>query len=401
MREEVKSGTLSGASDTNLAEETFSDDPGDVNEIVNVYKNEDQIIKIEVEKDNEESDDNRRSSRRIKSRGFRPNYAALEWKEDGDSSSSESELVLEDECWEIEDKQEDSSENSAEYVEKDIWGKEESVTDNEKMVVKSKQSVQSKVKGKVKKNQIEADPDFCINDEDIGKETVEIKTKMEKKSTPKKKYRKRKLAETNSDCEGKKSKVTTPKEKVTNKIIWVSIKLDEHTDKYEITTVDSFERKNRKANVVQDLFSCLVCKNFKCAERDSFETHIENHINKVFDCRQCNYIGYSKYDVRNHRKNYGHAGTTGTGRYVCDICGTVLNTKTDKLRHLGTVHGMSVPELKCNFCSEMFDGHFNRKKHMRSEHREEYRFCLGCHKGLSALYMFVSLSLSTLRTTIW
>lgn len=162
---------------------------------------------------------------------------------------------------------------------------------------------------------------------------------------------------------------------------WIHIKLEDHPDKYTIENVESFERRNRGAEVFECMYSCLICKQFKSVGKEVFEEHLEFHVNKVYECSKCQYIGFSHSDMYRHK---GMCCKVKKGReYVCHLCGAKLISKGDKVDHMGMVH--NIPELPCRWCKEMFTTRNFRKKHYRAVHTEQCQYCDSCKTGLSKL----------------
>lgn len=161
---------------------------------------------------------------------------------------------------------------------------------------------------------------------------------------------------------------------------WIKIKLEDHGDKYRLETFESFAQKDRKNNVCEELFCCLVCKQFKCASKDNIEEHIEKHVNKALECDVCDYVAFSDRDLNLHKYDSGH---THKKKFVCDMCGVILYSPNARKLHMGTIHNLA--QFCCKFCSETFQSQKIRDQHMRSEHEEKSQFCPTCKKLRYAL----------------
>ncbi|KAH3853825.1 hypothetical protein DPMN_096360, partial [Dreissena polymorpha] len=162
---------------------------------------------------------------------------------------------------------------------------------------------------------------------------------------------------------------------------WQHIKLEDHTDKYTVEKVESFERRNRGAEVYEIMYVCLLCNQFKSVGREVFEEHLECHINKVLDCAVCGYVGFANSDMIRHRQV---CCKVKKGReYVCHLCGAKLISRGEKVDHMGNQHG--IPELPCRWCKELFTNRHLRKKHYRSDHKDLCQYCDSCKQGLSKL----------------
>lgn len=154
---------------------------------------------------------------------------------------------------------------------------------------------------------------------------------------------------------------------------WKKINLEDHKDKYCIENLESFEQQHRKKdNTSVKAFSCLVCKQFKCAEKIVLSDHIEEHINKVLECKKCDFIASHKHELQQHIQEFGHF----KANFVCDLCGMAFNSIEKRKSHLANIH--DIPVFKCMLCTEMFSCKLLRKTHMRSFHSDVCQFCKNC-----------------------
>lgn len=185
--------------------------------------------------------------------------------------------------------------------------------------------------------------------------------------------------------EPKPKKIKSPKKKEIEEKVpkpWINVKLDDHPDKFTIERVESFERKNRGSSVYEYMYSCLVCRQFKSVGKEVFEDHLEQHVNKVYECSKCNYISFSNADIIKHKQACLELKKEGR-EYVCHLCGCKLYSRGEKVTHMGSVH--NIAELACRFCDELFTTKHLRKKHYRTIHTSECQFCKSCNMGLSNL----------------
>lgn len=157
---------------------------------------------------------------------------------------------------------------------------------------------------------------------------------------------------------------------------WIKIKLDDHPNKYTMEMLESLERKHRRSTVTEKLYSCLVCKHFKCASRDVFEDHIESHVNKALECEKCSYTSYSEFDIVKHKQN---CGQISKGKYVCDVCGVFIQSSEARRHHMGKAHGIA--EFQCRYCTETLLSRVDRLHHMRDFHPVLCQFCFKCKKS--------------------
>lgn len=221
---------------------------------------------------------------------------------------------------------------------------------------------------------------------EIDVTSIKTKTKRKRKSKSADKTPKRQRKE-KTNTEPKEPKLKKPK--VTKKEVeekvpkpWISVKLEDHPDKYTIERVESFERKNRGTGVFEDMYSCCICGQFKTVGKEVFEDHLEQHVNKVFECSKCNYISFSNSDILKHKQACMESKREGK-EYVCHLCGYKLISKGEKVTHMGTAH--NIAELPCKYCNELFTTKHLRKKHYRVAHTVESQFCPSCNEGLSNL----------------
>ena len=329
--------------------DTASDSSSD--EVFNYLSNAKNVKKISASGDNVTEDCVEVRSSRIKEKGYRPNYSALEWNEETDTAE---ELIFE-----------------------------------EPKVMKNKKDV------KYRKN----DPDFQISysdhddsddsllgdatDDSVNEESdvgAETNTSKQPKNAVKK-------VKCGPKKERMKKSSTQKEKKIEPKKPWIKIHLEDHTDKYQTEKVESFERRNRGIDASENLYSCLVCLHFKCSTKDSIEDHLEKHINKVLECENCHYIGYCKTDMREHGKKCVGGGTT-KAVFVCEICGMSAHSFENKRNHMGKVH--DIPEWKCRYCPVMSKTKHRRLEHMKQEHSELCQYCPACRKSKNTI-LFLTL----------
>ncbi|KAL4238808.1 hypothetical protein ACF0H5_003515 [Mactra antiquata] len=197
----------------------------------------------------------------------------------------------------------------------------------------------------------------------------EVRKSEAKKSKPKK----------NDELESSEVKKPKKKSKTPVKKPWISIKLEDHPEKYRIESVGSFERRNRGSNIVEELYFCLKCGHFKSIDKNAFEKHIEQHVNGVLECNMCDYVGRTEAYVWSHKKLHGHMGDVPTKwgkKHVCDKCGVVTYTKDARLAHMGREHGELL--VTCKYCGGKFATRQKRLNHARAEHEDLCQYCNIC-----------------------
>ncbi|XP_060555591.1 zinc finger protein 37-like isoform X2 [Ruditapes philippinarum] len=379
-------------------EESVSEE-SDIEDIMNYLEGEKKMIKITEgpTEDNAELGNRRRSSR-VQSRGYRPDYASLEWIDDHAKNSKDN---VSTNVITIEDKQT--------YVgRKTISTKDIGVTEGEdfkndcktKRIDKRKAEDPDFFPDKIDKveninecdDRSETDEDEsyilgiegdCLTDSKISNKDME-KRKRKIGNSIAKNCKKRRKQGDNAKYEIQKKEKTKKDNKSDQRLEkkpWVHIQLEEHQDKYSKETVKSFARKDRNVDITEELFKCLLCGNFKSTAKDYFEAHIEKHVNKVLECDKCSYVGYSELVLLRHKFSVGHV--SGKNQYMCDICGIILYTSEARLSHIGKKHGN--PQFQCRFCDEKFATNDTRKKHYRTVHTDLVKYCFNCKMGYSDL----------------
>lgn len=208
-------------------------------------------------------------------------------------------------------------------------------------------------------------------------------TDLDRNKTPAARERKRRAVKNHSEDAPVKKKQKYEKKKDPEAKPWIKIKLEDYEDRYRIEKIESFARKNRNSNISESLYSCLVCEHYKCASRDTFEDHIEKHINKAFECEKCNYTSYSVNDIRKHKQS---CGTIEKGK-LCDICGIFVNNQGTKKEHMGKVHNIAA--WSCMFCPQMLLSRKDRLVHMREAHPDLCQYCDVCKKSKYNFFMYV------------
>lgn len=396
VKVELSTGASSGNSDT----DTVSDK--EINEIINFAKNDLKLIKLaELESENSKKDRKRRKSTRVRSRGYRPNYAHMDWKEqsDNDSDSLENfENAMLNKSKHGNNKKTIEESNKSEHIES--RNKHKIGSDNGKKVKKSTAVDSDFVVSDVVIQDVDVSDicNYAADDNEMAEKAnsdkgVQALPKGKTMSVPKnRRKRKQKI-----NCErvgvseaieslGISVKIPKQEKKVKRekcneaeniKKPWVKIKLEDYQEKYRIEIVGSFERKNRNSNLTEELYTCLLCGRFKSTAKDIFEEHIEKHVNMVLECDHCSYVGRSEVELVRHKVGSGHMPKGQ--EYMCDICGMVLYTWDARLSHMGKAH--NDPKFKCKFCDEKFVTRSKRKQHTRLVHIDLAQYCKSCKAG--------------------
>ncbi|KAL4238810.1 hypothetical protein ACF0H5_003517 [Mactra antiquata] len=314
-------------------------------EYINAIMTEQNVEMIAVPCNSSETGE-KRVSTRLQSKGCRPNYASLaKWKAvENDKSSDDSDSDYSDVEWNI--------------------------------LVEKCESNRNKKKSKTGKGKRKlAVEDEFDEEEEIENQSIpdeNCKSDNTKNNMKIKKARESKL-KNNNNTEFIEVKHVTEKTRIKENKPWISIKLEDHSEKYRKESVGSFERKNRGSNIVHEFYTCLLCGKFKINNKAIFEKHMENHVNGLLDCSQCDFVGRTEHEVSVHRKTVHPNKKT---KYVCHICGVVMYSQIDRRTHMGKMH--NDPQSKCKYCDLRFVSMGSRRNHMRNVHGDLIQFCNIC-----------------------
>lgn len=373
------------------------ENPRDLADKIAEFMQKDKTIKV---KEDNSSGDKRRSLR-MRQKGFRINYAAVEW-DDGSSTEDDNLDVSQHKVKNDSEKSEDSETDSA-------VGLESKVAESTDLAEQKTEKVKHKSQRKQRKSHASDDDlDFKLTEEETNADRFESSQNPESsnardKETEKVKHKgqrkKRKSDASDEDPDFKltdeescgerpegtaskaehsrgnkcKKKTKHAHESAREKKPWIKIKLEDHPDKFEKERMESFQQQHRNSDVNEEMYSCLVCKQFKCASRDAFESHIELHVNRYLECDKCQYSSFNRRDLSSHLYE-----CYGKPSHICDLCGELSRSKSALRNHLGRVH--DIPRWKCNYCKEMFVTQSRQRSHVKEVHPEHYRFCPFCFR---------------------
>ncbi|XP_060084787.1 zinc finger protein 761-like [Ylistrum balloti] len=265
---------------------------------------------------------------------------------------------------------------------------------------------------KQKKNEVkDVDPDFDpgTDDEDVKVEVSDGHSAEESVggvTTPKlKRGRKKKWLEDESDPENfwrvrKKYKLTV-KEKEAKRIAKVrkkerkqqlkelrtihrsaiekcqdmTVKLEDHEDKYELTVFTSQSQKDRNLDFEHKSYYRYTCKlcdgQFNASDKASMENHIKLHLQGQLTCGDCG-LTFSKPLVLFHHKIEKHIEKF----YTCEFCAEQFYTQRSLKVHLAKKHDQK--PFKCPKCLEYFSCRADKKKHVTVAHPELAAQCEKC-----------------------
>ncbi|XP_052273230.1 zinc finger protein 37-like isoform X2 [Dreissena polymorpha] len=335
--------------------------------------------------------ESRRKSTRLRSKGYRPDFKALELPDDSDEETNDKHFG---------DLAKDGS------SEDDITV--DDITDTMSMTVRACKMNRGR---KRKKNisETEEDPDFELSDEnpDFGasekesdsepsKTDPDFQLQLHSKDGELFESRdntiKKKVVSSKNPCVRKVPKVKKKKimietcvgitgdmkMKLKSELKWKSIKLEDHADKYTVVKVPSVSQKDRNLDVFEELFSCLVCKGFKAEDKTAFEEHIEEHVNGILRCRICDYESKNQAYVKKHQKD-AHPNLTKRSvimGYSCELCGVELKELNIYRNHMAKQHNEA--RWYCNHCEAVYFKQSVLIKHKCEVHSEIMAYCKKC-----------------------
>ncbi|XP_069121348.1 uncharacterized protein [Argopecten irradians] len=155
------------------------------------------------------------------------------------------------------------------------------------------------------------------------------------------------------------------------------IKLEEHTDKYEVTQFTSFHKKDRNIEVGLksfERFTCRLCSGmyqYNTPDRASMEDHLAQHLSGRLTCPDCGKTFSQAIHVREHRQKIHR-----TADFTCEICAKQFFTNTTLKRHLCKAHGHKL--FNCKQCTERFSSVEQVKNHVYEVHGGEATKCEKC-----------------------
>lgn len=202
----------------------------------------------------------------------------------------------------------------------------------------------------------------------LAQETKSKQTrKRGRKKTPKKEKKAKVQRKRKEQAKESYEKVQKPKRQ------WVSINLNDHSDKYVVEAYNSLQQRHRGSDIKETLYRCLVCNIYKAGSKDMFEKHVEDHVNGMLKCSACPFEASTRFECRTHQLEcHGIEGK----KHVCYLCGNVTSTKEGFYCHMGSAHDHL--HFKCHYCKEKFATTKLRKTHYMEKHPMESKYCDKC-----------------------
>ena len=158
----------------------------------------------------------------------------------------------------------------------------------------------------------------------------------------------------------------------------IKVSLKDHPDKYHTEEQVSIERKFRGLKEAEKTFKllvCSICNLFRTSNAVLLETHLEHHLNGDWTCKKCKFDGktlqeYTKHVTENH-----------SSRKKCPVCRKRCGCKKQLGEHLVTVHNM-LPFI-CTRCSTKksfvtFKDRREYYQHYLENHKDTMHHCVFC-----------------------
>ncbi|XP_069119746.1 uncharacterized protein [Argopecten irradians] len=155
----------------------------------------------------------------------------------------------------------------------------------------------------------------------------------------------------------------------------MSVKLEEHEDKYEMTMFTSICQKDRKVDLEQKSYyryTCKVCDGqYNATDKAIMESHIKLHVQGLLTCVDCGVTFSKPLKLFNHRVDK-HIEKF----YTCEFCAEQFYALRSLQGHLAKQHNQK--PFKCPKCLEHFSCLNDKKKHVIEEHSELAAQCEKC-----------------------
>ena len=154
---------------------------------------------------------------------------------------------------------------------------------------------------------------------------------------------------------------------IISETIPVSVYLEANPDSYCIEDFTDLARDSRGKSVEEkncQRFLCKICNSYRTLLIDDLRQHIELHINGKLNCRTCNFIANSLYNLRCHINESHHESR---GAVICELCGTFKGSSDSYKAHASKVHGIAV--YNCSHCENAFHRIQALKEHTLTVHK--------------------------------
>ena len=162
----------------------------------------------------------------------------------------------------------------------------------------------------------------------------------------------------------------------------IIVDLGEHTNKFDMKTITSFEQKNRRrvqaSEKSSQLYSCKICNKFQSKTAEIIRCHIEKHINGELKCRWCGMEFSRVTDKIVHQQDIHHETRKPEKKptKICEFCGHKAYNCTDLKTHLFIKHG--TPSFGCRLCDEILSTTDQLSTHLKQTHPADVISCEKC-----------------------
>ena len=162
----------------------------------------------------------------------------------------------------------------------------------------------------------------------------------------------------------------------------VSVNLEDYPNSYCIEDYTNLARDARHKSVEENQcqrFLCKICNSYRTLLIENLRQHIQLHINGKLNCKTCDFIADSPYNLRCHM-NKNHAESRGS--VICELCGIFTGGSNSYKAHANKVHGIAA--FECNYCELAFHKRGALKEHMLTVHKSCVYQCDQCKSVLKS-----------------
>ena len=153
-------------------------------------------------------------------------------------------------------------------------------------------------------------------------------------------------------------------------------KLEDHPDSYcleEFTELAPSARHKPEEEKQCVRYLCKLCGSYRTLVREQLEQHIGYHKSGKLNCKHCQFVADSTYNLRNHITAEHHE----TGAiFLCEFCGVEMSSWNMYKNHVSKVHGKSI--FQCRQCNSMFHNDTEYRHHRLNAH--EFSSAFKCDK---------------------
>ncbi|XP_060071914.1 uncharacterized protein LOC132551788 [Ylistrum balloti] len=156
--------------------------------------------------------------------------------------------------------------------------------------------------------------------------------------------------------------------------LYLDIKLEDFPEMWERKLFTSNLRQERNVAVESksyEEYRCLLCTGhhaFHTSAADLMESHIEEHLNYSFPCKECA-ANFDQQSLLTEHCQKEHSVT-------CEICNQEFSSKGLYKRHIGRMHGQR--NIPCFKCDEKFKSKSLFKQHLLEAHPGSAQKCEKC-----------------------